>query len=127
MIFHAADLDGCAIELFGNAAQIRVQRIPRGLVAQQRATVFGGKDQMNVNGGKGLWHDVNVWPNVPFASIPKGLCPSAQGWRDLAYLGSRSEMETTPTRLWPLGVDENRMAATEFQMDIAMTVMFWEL
>jgi hypothetical protein len=59
MIFHAADLDGRTIELFGNAAQIRTQRIPRAFVAQQRAAVFGGKDEMNVNGGKGLWHRCN--------------------------------------------------------------------
>ncbi len=26
-------------------------------VTQERAAVFGGEDQMNVNGGKGLWHD----------------------------------------------------------------------
>ena len=60
MIFHAADLDRRTIELFGNAAKIRVQRVARGLVAQERTTVFGGKDEMNVNGGKGLWHDARL-------------------------------------------------------------------
>src|ERR1022692_1636766 len=56
MVFHAADLDRRTVELFGNATEIGVQRIPRSFVAQQRATVFGGKDEMNINGGKGLWH-----------------------------------------------------------------------
>jgi hypothetical protein len=28
-----------------------------GFVAQERPAVFGGEDEMNVNGGKGLWHD----------------------------------------------------------------------
>ena len=57
VIFHAADLDGRAIELFGNPAEIRMERVARGFVAQERPAVFGGEDQMNVNGGKGLWHD----------------------------------------------------------------------
>ena len=46
----------CPIELFRDTAEIRVERVARGFVAQKRATVFGGEDQMNVNGGKGLWH-----------------------------------------------------------------------
>ena len=33
-----------------------------GFVAQERPAVFGGEDQMNVNGGKGLWH-VGRMPN----------------------------------------------------------------
>ena len=64
MIFHAADLDGRTVELFGNAAEIRVQRIACRLVAQQRAAVFGGKDEVNVNGGKGLWHDERMTNQV---------------------------------------------------------------
>ena len=56
VVFHAADEDGRAIELFGDAAKILLERVARGFVAQERSTVFGGKDQMNVNGGKGLWH-----------------------------------------------------------------------
>ena len=46
----------CSIELFRDTAEIRVERVARGFVAQERTTVFGGKDEMNVNGGKGLWH-----------------------------------------------------------------------
>ena len=33
-----------------------MERVARGFVAQERAAVFGGEDQMNVNSGKGLWH-----------------------------------------------------------------------
>ena len=33
-----------------------MERVARGFVAQKRTTVFGGEDEMNVNGGKGLWH-----------------------------------------------------------------------
>ena len=55
MVFHAADEEGRAIELFGDAAEIRMERVARGFVAQERAAVFGGEDEMNVNGGKGLW------------------------------------------------------------------------
>src|SRR6266496_5511233 len=56
MVFHTADEDGRAIEFFGNTPEIRVEGVAREFVAQERATVFGGKDEMNVNGGKGLWH-----------------------------------------------------------------------
>src|SRR5439155_19214967 len=46
----------CSIELFRDTAEIRVERVARGFVAQKRTTVFGGEDEMNVNGGKGMWH-----------------------------------------------------------------------
>jgi len=49
-----ADEDGRAIELFGDAAEIRMERVARGFVAQKWPAVFGGEDQMNVNGGKGV-------------------------------------------------------------------------
>ena len=103
------DEEGRAIELFGDAAEIRVERVARGFVAQERPAVFGGKDQMNVNGGKGLWHERKMATRMLFAnpnvthdanqcaipirhakrnpfSIPTGLRPPAQGWRS-AYLG----------------------------------------
>ena len=48
--------DGRANELFGDAAEIRVERVVRGLVAQEQLAVFGGEDQMNASSGKGLWH-----------------------------------------------------------------------
>lgn len=56
MVFHATDEEGRAIELFGNAAEKRMKRVARGFVAQERPAIFGGEDQMKVNGGKGLWH-----------------------------------------------------------------------
>lgn len=34
-----------------------MQRIACRVVAQPRPPVFGGENQMDVNGGKGLWHD----------------------------------------------------------------------
>src|SRR6266550_1225592 len=99
----------CSIELFRDTAEIRVERVARGFVAQKRTTVFGGEDEMNVNGGKGLWHvgrmanrgtvrqrerEATAWWNCVTKSnrarvqtIPKGLRPSAQGWRACAYLG----------------------------------------
>src|SRR5205814_2673153 len=46
----------CSIELFRDTAEIRVERVARGFVAQKRTTAFGGEDEMNVNGGKGMWH-----------------------------------------------------------------------
>ena len=49
VVFHAADEEGRAIELFGDAAEIRVQRVARGFVAQKRPAVFGGEDGMNAD------------------------------------------------------------------------------
>ena len=57
VVFHPSNKDGRAIELFGDAAEIRVERIAHGFVPQERSAVFGGEDQMNVNGGQGLWHE----------------------------------------------------------------------
>src|SRR5437773_8139453 len=71
VVFHATDEDGRAIELFGNAAEIGVERVARGFVAQERAAVFGGEDEMNVNDGKGLWHGAKMAKPWPFAN-PKG-------------------------------------------------------
>src|SRR6266496_2630092 len=56
VVFHSPGEDGRTIELFRDTAEIRVERVARGFVAQKRTTVFGGEDEMNVNGGKGLWH-----------------------------------------------------------------------
>ena len=60
VVFHAADEEGRALKLFGDAAEIRVERVARGFVAQKRPAVFGGEYQMNVNGGKGLWHVARI-------------------------------------------------------------------
>src|SRR6266699_7118749 len=56
VVFHSAGEDGRTIELFRDTAEIRVERVARAFVAQKRTTVFGGEDEMNVNGGKRLWH-----------------------------------------------------------------------
>ena len=44
VVFHADDEERRAIELFGDAAEIRVERGARGFVAQERPAVFGGED-----------------------------------------------------------------------------------
>jgi len=56
VVFHSPGEDGRTIELFRDTAEVRVERVARGFVAQKLTTVFGGEDEMNVNGGKGLWH-----------------------------------------------------------------------
>ena len=43
VVFYATDEEGRAIELFGDAAEIRVQRVARWFVAQKRPPVFGGE------------------------------------------------------------------------------------
>ena len=52
VVFDSPGEDRRAIELFGDAAEIRVQRVARGFVAQERPTIFGGEDEMDINGGK---------------------------------------------------------------------------
>ena len=54
VVFHAADKEGRVIELSGDATEIRMERVARGFAAEERAAVFGGEDQMNVNGGNFL-------------------------------------------------------------------------
>ena len=82
MVFHAAAEEGRAIELFGDAAEIRMERVARGFVAQERSAVFGGEDEMYVNGGKGLWPGGRMPNRKRFASVnrrcesvfnPKGI------------------------------------------------------
>jgi len=41
--------DGRAIELFGDAAGIGMERVARGFVAQERSAVFGGESEMNAD------------------------------------------------------------------------------
>ena len=72
VVFHATDEEGRAIELFGDTAEIRMERVACRFVAQERPAVFGGEDQMNVNGGKGLWH-VGRMPNRGRSPIPLGF------------------------------------------------------
>src|SRR2546427_12752393 len=60
-------------------AQQRTQFVLKsnlGFVAQELPSVFGGEDQMNVNGGQGLWHE-RKWRRECRLPIPKGLRPSA--------------------------------------------------
>ena len=73
VVFDAADEDGRAIELFGDAAEIRVQCVARGFVVQERSAVFGGEDQMNVNGGKPFFTppSARAWRGIPPAIRPE--------------------------------------------------------
>ena len=91
-----------------------MERVARGYVAQEWPSVFGGENEMNVNGGKGLWH---VGKDAKAEAVrqresalrigvqsqrecvhqrehacrdlnaPTGHRPPAQGWRASAYLG----------------------------------------
>ena len=49
VVFHAADKEGRAIELFGDAAEIRMERVASGFVAQERPAIFGGEGEMNAD------------------------------------------------------------------------------
>ena len=62
--------------------------VARGFVVQERPSVFGGEDQMNVNGGKGLWHGVRM-PNGN--GSPAGIGVQS---RRIASISPRSSVRT---------------------------------
>src|SRR6266581_3282458 len=86
VVFHSPGESGRTIELSRDTAEIRVERVARGFVAQKRTTVFGGEDEMNVNGGKGLWHvermvsRVLVCQSQRIASIRRRLARRLRPW-----------------------------------------------
>ena len=88
MILHAANQNGRTIELFGDAAEIRVERVARDFVAQERPAVFGGEDQMNVNGGKGLGHSGRV-VNPRLSANSNGIVSFSPTLRQHRYIGLR--------------------------------------
>jgi len=87
--------------------EIRVKRVACGFVAQERPAVFGREDEMNVNGGKRLWH-VGKMPNRKrFASVnrrcesvfnPKRIASISPGLRGTSYPGSSSNKHSEPQR-----------------------------
>src|SRR5205823_2336868 len=84
---------GRAIESFGDAAEIRVQRVTRGFGAQERTAVFGGENQMNVNGGQGLGHGGRM------PQRGTGFQPN-DATTPLRWVSNKTN-RTTSTRLWP--------------------------
>ena len=56
MIFHAANDDWLAFEIGEDAAEVAVQFITQGFVADQGPAVFGGKDRMHEDFGERLRH-----------------------------------------------------------------------
>jgi hypothetical protein len=119
MIFHAADEDGRAIELFGDAAEIRMKRIARGFVAQERPAVFGGKDQMNVNGRKRLWHS-GTMANPRSSGNPKGIVSSSPGLRGTSNPGKAPGGNHNPNGVVAKVTrgGENELAATALRLEI---------
>ena len=63
MVFDTADQQRRALQRFGNAAELRVQRRTHGFVPQKRAAIFRGENQMDVNGGERLRHRLALWRN----------------------------------------------------------------
>ena len=52
MVFHTAYDDGLAFKIGQDAAKIFVQFVAQRFVAEERPTVFGGKDRMHQNFGE---------------------------------------------------------------------------
>src|SRR6266498_61745 len=100
VVFHSPSENGRTIELFRDPAEIRVERVARGFVAQERTTVFGGEDEMNVNGGKGLWHVERMVSRVVVCQSQRDCVHQAKVGAPTPTLGARSEIESTPTALW---------------------------
>src|SRR5438552_16692795 len=92
VIFRTADDDRRTLQGFGNSAKICVERLAGDFVAQPWAAFLGGKDKVNINGRERLRHKVGVRLTIGPSnrnpeSIPKGLCPPAQGCEERATLG----------------------------------------
>ena len=85
VVFHAADEEGRAIELFGDAAEIRMERVACGFIAQEWPPLFGGEDQMNVNGGKGLWRRM---PNRKRFTSVNRRCESVFNPKAIAFISA---------------------------------------
>jgi hypothetical protein len=87
VVFHTADENGRAIELFGNATEIRMKRLTRGFVAQERATVFRGRrDECKRRKGTGAYVP-SLCPNWALFANPKGIAPTSPRLACNAYLG----------------------------------------
>src|SRR5207302_2306794 len=56
VIFDPADANRMTVQFLGNAAKILVQSRTQDWVAQERASFFGGKDEMKICCGKSLGH-----------------------------------------------------------------------
>jgi len=51
MVFYSAHEQWRAIQLFGGAAEKGVQRFAGGTITQPGRAIFGGENQMDINGG----------------------------------------------------------------------------
>ena len=101
MVFHSPGEDRRTIELFGDAAEIRVERVARRFVAQQLPAVFGGEDEVDVNGGKGLWHVGRMVRRVVVCQSQRDCVLQPRVGAPAPTLDARLEPETTPTALRP--------------------------
>src|SRR5213594_3635920 len=103
VILHTANDDRRTFQRLGNPAQIRVKSIASDLIAQPRAAFLGGEDKVDINRTQRLRHKrtrdrrLNLPTAIPKqSSIPKGLCPPAQGCEERATLGKRRWCEHNP-------------------------------
>src|SRR5688572_18278946 len=80
-------------------APIGMKRVACGLVAQKRAAVFGGEDQMNVNSGKGLWHGGRMVNGGGVFQSQRDYVHQPKGCEERATLGEHGSSVTTPTGL----------------------------
>ena len=93
-----------------------MERVARGFIAQERSTVFGGEDEMNVNGGKGLWHvrrmanrvgvfqsqrDCGLQPKVGVQRLP---------WVIVQQITNRNAVVANVARDGRMGNGRNRVA-----------------
>src|SRR5450756_248621 len=100
MVFHPADDERRAFERLGNAAQVGMQGVTRGFVAEEGATFLRRKDEVNIDAGERLGHGVSVVANPMRGGRRNGrnrvaveniLRTDTQGSSCLATLGWRPE------------------------------------
>lgn len=106
MVLHSTDENRRAIELFGYATEIRMERIARGFVAQERPPLFSGENQMNVNGGKGLRHSERMMNRDAIRQSQRD-CVFQPKVGALAYLGCGLEVGNNANGV--MAVDPNHV------------------
>jgi len=90
--------------------------------------VFGAENQMDINGGQGLWHEERM-VNCTIVRQCESARVHVQSQRDCGLqpkvgapaptLGHRSNKSSTTTWLWPIGRDgRNEMAATALRLEM---------
>lgn len=85
MVFDTSYQNGWAFEGFRRATQECMQILAKAFIPQKGMSMFCGKYEMNVDGGKRLWHGFSLRDTTPAGLHFVNTC--TQGSRYAATLG----------------------------------------